>query len=135
MLERRAFYEECLSIAQPWLQLQSFARADANMLESLLERCRQIEVELNYGKAPWTVRQGLALVLLTFSPAGAALWYWYYGRLWLPSLSSALPDDFSLSALQSSWGFVQTHPALLLGVIFPLAIVFAVTLLSRARPA
>jgi hypothetical protein len=129
--ERRAFYEECLSIAQPWLKLQTFSLADAAMLPSLLRRCRRIEVELNNGKAPWTIRQVLALVLLTFSPGGAALWYWYYGRIWLPSLFKLFDGDLSVSTLHSAWRFLQTHPALLMGVLFPLVIIFSVVLLSR----
>lgn len=129
--ERRAFYEECLSIAKPWLKLQSFVHADSTMLDSLLRRCREIEIELNNGKAPWTMRQVLALVLLALSPAGAALWYGYYGRLWMPSLLKAFDGDFSLSSLRSAWGFLQTHPALLMGVLFPLVIICSVVLLAR----
>lgn len=129
--ERRAFYEECLSIAQPWLKLQTFAHSDANILESLLQRCRHIVVELNDGKPPWTIRQALGLVLLAFGPTGAALWYYTYGRLWLPSLFNAFNGEFSLSSLLSAWEFVQNHPALLMGVTFPLVIVFSISLLSR----
>lgn len=127
--ERRAFYEECLSIAQPWLNLQTFAHADSAMLISLLQRCRQIEVELNNGKAPWTIRQVFALVLLVLGPAGAALWYGYYGRIWLPSLFKTFHSEFSLSSLYSAWIFLQAHPALLMGVVFPLVIIFSVALL------
>jgi serine/threonine protein kinase len=130
--ERRAFYEECLSIAQPWLKLQSFGRADSTMLDSLLRRCREIEIELNNGKAPWTLRQVVALVLLALSPAGAALWYGHYGRLCMPSLLKAFDGDFSLTSLRSAWHFLQTHPALLMGVLFPLVIIFSVALLSRS---
>jgi hypothetical protein len=129
--EGRAFYEECLSIAQPWLKLQTFALADATMLHSLLRRCRRIEVELNNGKAPWTIREVIALVLLTFSPAGAALWYWYYGRIWLPSLFKLFDGDLSVSTLNTAWCYLQTHPALLVSVLFPLVIIFSVVLLSR----
>jgi serine/threonine protein kinase len=129
--ERRAFYEECLSIAQPWLKLQTFALADAVMLDSLLRRGRQIEVELNNGTAPWTPRQFVALVLLALSPAGATLWYWYYGRIWLPSLLKTFDGDVSWSSLHSAWSFLQTHPALMMGVLFPLVTIFSVVLLSR----
>ena len=129
--ERRAFYEECLSIAQPWFKLQAFFHIDADMLDSLLLRCRRIEVELNNGKAPWTIRQALGLVLLAISPPGAALWYWCYGRLWLPSLLRTFDDDLSVSSLRSGWHFLRSHPALLMGVLFPVVIVFAVMLLSR----
>ncbi len=129
--ERRAVYEECLSIAQPWLKLQSFVHADSFMLDSLLRRCREIEVELNNGKAPWTLRQGLAFVLPALGPVGAALWYWYYGRIWLPSLFNAFHDDFSFSSLHSAWSFLLTHPPLLMGVLFPLVIVFSVVVLAR----
>jgi hypothetical protein len=129
--ERRAFYEECLSVAQPWFKLQTFARADPSILESLLRRCRQLEVELNEGKRPWTFRQVLALVLLATSPAGAVLWYFYYGRVWLPSLFKALNGEFTISSLRSAWDFLQSHPTLLMGVIFPLVVVFSIALLSR----
>jgi serine/threonine protein kinase len=129
--ERRAFYEECLSIAQPWLNLKTFVHTEASILESLLRRCRQIEVELNDGVPPWTIRQVVGLVLLALGPTGAALWYFTYGRLWLPSLVKAFNGEFSLSSLRSAWDFVQTHPALLMGVIFPLVIVFSISLLMR----
>lgn len=129
--ERRAFYEECLSIAQPWLKLQTFAHADVAMLDSLLRRCRQIEVELNNGIPPWTIRHVFALVLLALSPAGAILWYWYYGLTWLPSLLKAIDGDFSVSSLHSAWNFLHTHPALLMGVLFPLVVIFSIVLLSR----
>jgi serine/threonine protein kinase len=129
--ERRAFYEECLSLAQPWLRLQTFAHADAVLLESLLQRCRQIEMELNNGKAPWTFRQAFAFVLLALSPAGAALWYGYYGRKWLPALFQTFHGEFSLSSLYSAWSVFYAHPALLMGVLFPLVIIFSVALLSR----
>ncbi|HZV05756.1 MAG TPA: protein kinase [Gemmataceae bacterium] len=129
--ERRAFYEECLSIAQPWLKLKTFAHTEASILESLLERCGQIEVELNDGTPPWTIRQVLGFLLLALSPAGAALWYWYYGRLWLPALVKAFNGEFSTSSLRSGWDFLLTHPAMLMGVIFPLVIVFSLSLLSR----
>jgi hypothetical protein len=130
--ERRAFYEECLSIAQPWLKLRTFVHADPAMLASLFQRCRQIEVELNYGKAPWTVRRVFALMMLALSPAGAALWYWYYGRIGLPSLLKSFHGEFSLSSFHSAWSFLQAHPALLMGVLFPLVIIFSVVLLARA---
>ncbi len=129
--ERRTFYEECLSIAQPWLKLQTFVRSDASILESLLLRCRQIVVELNDGKPPWTIRQAVGLVLLTLGPTGAALWYWTYGRLWLPSLFKSFNGELSFSSLGSAWDFLRSHPALLMGVIFPLVIVFSIALLAR----
>jgi serine/threonine protein kinase len=129
--ERRAFYEECLSIAQPWLKLQSFGHADAAMLDSLLQRCRDIGIELNDGKAPWTFRQGFALALLALGPAGAALWYGYYGRPSLPAFLKSFDGDFSASSLRSAWNFLQAHPALLMGVLFPLVIIVSVVLLSR----
>jgi serine/threonine protein kinase len=131
--ERRAFYEECLSIARPWLKLQTFVHTDADMLDSLLWRSRQIEVELNGGKAPWTIRQVLGLALLASSPAGAALWYVCYGRLWLPSLFRTLNEEFSLSSLSWAWSFLLKHPALLMGVIFPLVIIVSIVLLSRTQ--
>jgi serine/threonine protein kinase len=129
--ERRAFYEECLSITQPWFKLQSFAHADAAMLDSLLRRCREIEVELNNGKPLWTVRQAVALALLALSPAGIVLWYFSYGRLWLPSFLKVFDGDFSLASLRSAWIFLQSHPALLIGLLFPLVIIFSFALLSR----
>jgi hypothetical protein len=129
--ERRSFYEECLSIAQPWLKLQTFARSDASILDSLLRRCREIVIELNDGRPPWTIRQVLGLALLAGGPTGAVLWYWTYGRLWIPSLFKAFNGEFSLSSLGSAWDFLRLHPALLMGVIFPLVIVFSIALLAR----
>jgi serine/threonine protein kinase len=130
--ERRAFYEECLSIVRPWLNLQSFVHTEPMLLESLLHRCKQIEFELHDGKTPWTSRQIFGLILLTLSPLGAALWYWNSGRLLLPSLLRAFNWDFSLSSLRLAWRFLQAHPSLLMGVIFPLVIIFSVVLLSRS---
>lgn len=130
--ERRAFYEECLSIVRPWLNLQSFVHTEPMMLESLLQRCKQIEFELHDGKRPWTIRQILGLILLTLSPIGAALWYWNSGRLLLPSLLRDLHWDSSPSSLRLAWRFLQAHPSLLMGVIFPLVIVFSVVLLLRS---
>jgi len=129
--ERRALYEECLSLAQPWLKLQSFVHIDSVILDSLLHRCRQIEVELNDGKTPWTIRQVLGLILLAFSPAGAALWYWYYGQWGLSSLLRTFSGDFSAASLRLAWNFLWTHPPLLMGMLFPLAIIFSTTLLFR----
>jgi hypothetical protein len=129
--ERRAFYEECLSIAQPWLKLKTFIHTEASILEWLLERCRQIEVELNGGIPPWTFRQVLGFLLLALSPAGAALWYWYYGRLWLPAFFKAFNGELSAASLRSAWDVLQTHPAMMMGVTFPLVIVFSIALLSR----
>jgi serine/threonine protein kinase len=130
--ERRAFYEECLSIAQPWLNLKTFIHTEASILESLLKRCRQIEVELYDGTPPWTTRQVVGFLMLALSPGGAALWYWYYGRLWLPALFKASNGEFSATSLRSALDFLQTHPAMMMGVIFPLVIVFSIALLSRS---
>jgi hypothetical protein len=113
------------------MKLKTFVHTEASILDSLLERCGQIEIELNDGVSPWTIRPVLGLVLLALSPLGAALWYWYYGRLWLPSLIKAFNGEFSAASLRSAWDFLQTHPALLMGVIFPLAIVFSLAQLSR----
>ncbi len=129
--ERRAFYEECLSIAQPWLKLQTFVNSERVMLDSLLKRCRQIEMELNGGKMPWTVRQCLGLALLILTSMASALWYWKSGRLWLPSFFKSIDWDFSQSTLQVVRGFLQTHPSLLMGVIFPLVVVLSISLLLR----
>jgi hypothetical protein len=60
------------------------------------------------------------------------LWYFSYGRLWLPSFLKLFDGDFSLASLRSAWIVLQSHPALLLGVIFPLVIIFSFALLSRA---
>jgi serine/threonine protein kinase len=129
--ERRALYEECLSIAQPWLKPQTFIQTDSSILQTLLQRGKEIEIELNGGKVPWTIRQVLGLVLITVSPIAAALWYWDYGRLWLPSLFRAFNGEFTLTSLQSVWSFLQAHPPLLMGVIFPLVVIFSLLLLSR----
>ena len=129
--ERRAFYQELVSIVQPWLTLQTFARTESEMLQSLLERCRQAELELNEGKVPWTIRQFVGLVLLALSPIGLAVWYWNSGRLWLPSLMRAFQWDSSKPSAHSAWDYVSTHPSLLMGVIFPLVIVVSIYLLVR----
>jgi hypothetical protein len=130
-LERRAFYQELVSIVQPWLTLQTFARTESEMLRSLLERCRQAELELNEGKVPWTIRQFVGLVLLAMSPIGLAVWYWNSGRLWLPSLLRAFQWDSSKPSASSAWDYVSTHPSVLMGVIFPLVIVVSIYLLVR----
>ncbi len=74
--QRRAYFQELLSIVQPWLNLHTFAHTEAQMLRSLLVRCKQAELELNDGNVPWTVRQVVGMVLLMLSPVGLALWYW-----------------------------------------------------------
>jgi serine/threonine-protein kinase len=129
--ERRAFYQELVSIVQPWLTLQTFARTESEMLQSLLERCRQAELVLNEGKVPWTIRQVVGLVLLALSPIGLAVWYWNSGRLWLPSLVRAFQWDSSKPSAHSAWDYVATHPSVLMGVIFPLVIVVSIYLLVR----
>jgi hypothetical protein len=129
--QRRAFYQELTSIVQPWLTLQTFARTESQMLQALLERCRQAELELNEGKVPWTIRQMIGLSLLATSPIGLAVWYWNYGRFWLPSLLRAFQWDSSKPSLGSAWEYVASHPSLLMGVIFPVVIVFSIFLLVR----
>jgi hypothetical protein len=129
--ERRAFYEECLSIAQPWLKLQTFYPTERHLLLALLKRGKEIERELNGGKVPWTIRQGIGLMLVTLTPLAAVLWYWHYGRRWLPSLFRELNGEFSLSSLRSAWSFLQTHPPLLMGLIFPLLVMLSIGLLWR----
>ncbi len=129
--ERRAFYQELVSIVQPWLTLQTFARTESEMLQSLLERCRQAELILNEGKVPWTIRQFVGLVLLALSPIGLAVWYRNSGRLWLPSLMRAFQWDSSKPSTHSAWDYVATHPSVLMGVIFPLVIVVSIYLLVR----
>src|SRR6185437_9590550 len=98
-----------------------FVRTEEGILDSLLQRCRQIEIELNHGKSSWTVRQPIGLILLAFTLAGAALWYYGYGRLWLPSLFNVFRGDLSVTSLRSAWSFVRTHPPLLAGLLFPIA--------------
>jgi hypothetical protein len=106
--ERRAFYEECLSIAQPWLKLQTFYPTERHLLLALLKRGKEIERELNGGKVPWTIRQGIGLMLVTLTPLAAVL-----------------------SSLRSAWSFLQTHPPLLMGLIFPLLVMLSIGLLWR----
>jgi hypothetical protein len=129
--ERRAFYEECLSIAQPWFKLQTFAHTDASILDSLLQRCRQIEAELNEGKRPRALRQIVGLALLALNLAGAALWYCCLGQRWLPSLVNEFNGKLSVSSLRSAWNFLLAHPPLMVGLIFPLVFVFSLAFLSR----
>ncbi|HTU16784.1 MAG TPA: protein kinase, partial [Gemmataceae bacterium] len=131
--ERRAFYEECLSIAQPWLKLQTFVHTEPRLLQTLLERGKAIELELHDGKRPWTAQQYFGVVLLTLSSIVAALWYWSYGRRWLPSLFRQFEGEFTLSSLRSAWTVLLTHPSLLVGLIFPLVILFAISSLRAPR--
>jgi serine/threonine protein kinase len=129
--QRRGFYQGLLSITQPWLNLQTFIHTEPKMLDALWKHCRQIEHELNDGKVPWTIRRFIGLVLLVLAPAGLAVWYWNSGRLWLPSLLRSFQWDSSSPALRSAWSYLQTHPSLLIAVLFPLIIAFSLYLLSR----
>jgi hypothetical protein len=72
------------------------------------------------------------MVLLMLSPVGLALWYWNSGRLWLPALWRSFEWGGPKPSLQSAWVYVQTHPSLLMGVAFPVVIVFSIYLLVRA---
>jgi serine/threonine protein kinase len=129
--ERRAFYQELISIVQPWFGVQTFAHIDANMLRSLLQRCKQAELELNDGKVPWTIHQFIGLVLLLLGPIGLALWYWNSGRLWLPSLVRTFEWRSPMPSLRSVWSEIQTHPSLLMGGGLLFVIVFSLYLLTR----
>jgi serine/threonine protein kinase len=129
--ERRAFYEECLSIAQPWLKLQSFTLSERGILQSLLQSAKEIELELNDGKVPWTVHQCFGLVLITISPLGAVMWYWNYARWLLPRLFRAFNGELTLASLLSVGSFLRAHPPLLMGLVFPLVVLFSISLLSR----
>jgi serine/threonine protein kinase len=130
--QKRAFYQELLSIVQPWLSLHTFAHTEAQMLQSLLERCKQTELELNDGNVPWTLRQVVGMVLLMLSPVGLALWYWNSARLWLPALMRSFEWGGPKPSLRSAWSYLETHPSLLMGVAFPVVIAFSIYLLSRA---
>jgi serine/threonine protein kinase len=130
---RRALYEKMLSIAQPWLKLQAFLYTEPAILESLWQRCQQLQLEANNGKAPWAIRQIIGLLLLTFGSGGMTLWYLHYGRRWLPALREAFDGTLSMASLRSAWHFLQTHPVLLLGVIFPLVVICSIALLRPAR--
>jgi hypothetical protein len=129
----RAFYQEMLSIVQPWFHLQTFRHTEPDILASLLERCKQIELELNGGKVPWTVRQFIGLVLMMLSLIGLALWYWNAGRFGLPSLLRSLRADFSSLSLRSVGSYLPAHLSLLAVLASLLAILLSVYLLSR-RP-
>lgn len=129
--EQRGFYQELMSIVQPWLSLQTFAHTDVNMLEALRERCQQAELELNDGKIPWTLRQCVGLVLLLLSPIGLTLWYFNSGRVWLPALTRSFEWGSSTPSLRSAWSYVEKHPSLLMGVAFPVVIAFSIYLLAR----
>ncbi len=130
--ERRAFYEECLSIAQPWFKLQSFALADPVILDSLLRRCQQIVLELNQGISPWTLRQILAWTTFVLNLLAAGLWYWLAGRLRLPVLLRLFDWNFSPSTLRSVWAYLQTHPSLWMGLVFPLVFLFTFAFVRRS---
>jgi len=105
--QRRAFYQELVSIAQPWLNLQTFVHTEPQMLKSLLRRCKQITLELNDGELPWTLRQVISLVLLTVSPVALALWYWNSGRRWLSSLVRSSHWESSSVSLRSAWSLIE----------------------------
>ncbi len=127
----RAFYQELLSIVQPWLNLKTFIHTEEHMLEALWKRCKQAELELNNGKVPWTIGQVIGLILLTLSPVGLVVWYVHYGRLGLAALARSFNWDGSTTSLRSLWAFVTAHPALFIGVLFPLVIIFSIYLLAR----
>jgi serine/threonine protein kinase len=129
--ERRAFYQELISIVQPWFSLQTFVHNDANMLRSLLERAYRIEIELNDGRIPWTAQQVIGLVLLLLSPAALALWYWSSGRLWLPSLARTLDGDSPGASLREAWSYVHAHPTLLMGGSLLGMVLVSIYLLTR----
>jgi serine/threonine protein kinase len=129
--QRRAYFQELLSIVQPWLNLQTFAHTEAQMLHSLLVRCKRAELELNDGNVPWTLRQVIGMVLLMLSPVGLALWYWNSARFWLPALMRSFDWGSPKPSLRSVWSYVEAHPSLLMGVAFPLVIVFSIYLLAR----
>jgi hypothetical protein len=129
---RRAFYQELVSIAQPWLNLQTFYHTEPQMLKSLLQRCKQIELELNDGKVPWTFRQCMGLLLLMVSPIAVALWYGQSGRRWLSSLVRSFHWDSSSASLRTAWSFLESHPSLLMDLLLPVVIIFLLYLLSRS---
>jgi hypothetical protein len=129
---RRAYFQELLSIVRPWLNLHTFAHTEAHMLQSLLVRCKQAELELNDGNVPWTARQVVGMVLLMLSPVGLALWYWNSARFWLPALARSFEWGSPKPSLRSVWGYVEAHPSLLMGVVFPAVIAFSIYLLARA---
>ncbi len=129
--QRRAFYQELVSIAQPWLNLQTFVHTEPQMLKSLVRRCKQIALELNDGEPPWRLRQIISLVLLTVSPIALTLWYRSSGRRWLWSLVSSSHEESSSASLRSAWNFIELHPALLIDVLIPVLIIVSLYLLSR----
>jgi hypothetical protein len=122
-----------LSIAAPWLKLQAFLYTEPPILLSLWERCQQLKTQAHDGRTPWAIRQIIGLVLLTFSSGGMTMWYLNHGRRWLPALRESFEGSLSPTSLRAAWSFVQTHPVLLLGVIFPLVVVFSITLLRPPR--
>ncbi len=130
--ERRAFYEECLSIAQPWFKLQSFALADPILLDSLLRRCQQIVLELNQGSSPWTLREVLAWTSFVLNLLAAGVWYWFAGRPRLPALLRLFEWNFSPLSLRSLWAYLQIHPSLWMGLVFPLVFLFTLAFVRRS---
>jgi serine/threonine protein kinase len=129
--QRRAYFQELLSIVQPWFNLHTFIHTETQMLQALLVRCKQAELELNDGNVPWTVRQVVGMVLLMLSPVGLALWYWNSARRWLPALWRSFEWDGPKPSLRSAWSYIETHPSLLMGVMFPAVIAFSIYLLAR----
>ena len=96
-----------------------------------VERGQEIDWELNGGKILRTPHQFFGLILITISPIGAAMWYWNYARKLLPSLFRACKGELSLESLCSVGTFLRAHPPLVMGLIFPLVFLFAISLLSR----
>jgi hypothetical protein len=79
----RAFYEQLLDLAQPWLALGALEMADRDILADLWLRCRAAGMQL--GGQPWTwkLRPWLARIpaaLLLGAMCGGGAWlYTHYG--------------------------------------------------------
>ncbi len=88
--ESRAYYEGLEGLARPWLSPKILAHADAEILDSLLARCRQVEAELGVRRRSSVVLGGAIKALLPVSAlAGSILLLWATGVEMAPALDQA----------------------------------------------
>lgn len=88
--ESRAYYEGLEVLAHPWLSPKTLARADPEILDSLLARCRQVEAELGGRRRPSAALGGaLKALLLASALVGLILLPWAAGVEMAPALDQA----------------------------------------------
>jgi hypothetical protein len=67
----RAFYGHIGRIVQPWMSVEALARADTQILASLVNDCRSAERRLGVRRAPAWLRRWVVLALVLFAGAAA----------------------------------------------------------------